>query len=126
MRSPGLLEKHYSPRAALTLYTGGGEAPVRRLISDLEALLNSGVTRIGVLLPTEYRARVSPSAAIVVDIGPSDQPEIVATRLYAALRELDQAGVERILATDVSSDHGLGAALRDRLMRAAVGRIVRN
>jgi sirohydrochlorin ferrochelatase len=45
--------------------------------------------------------------------------------LYGALRELDAAGVELILARQFPSDAGLGRAVRDRLRRAAAGRIVR-
>jgi L-threonylcarbamoyladenylate synthase len=41
-----------------------------------------------------------------------------ASRLFAALRRLDEAGLERIYAERVP-DHGLGVAINDRLTRAA-------
>ena len=58
-----------------------------------------------------------------------DLPELVAqgsfdARLYAALRELDTAGVDAIFALGIRDDEGLAAALRDRLHRAAAGRII--
>jgi L-threonylcarbamoyladenylate synthase len=125
MRSPGLLEKHYSPRAPLTLYTGEGAAPLQWLVKDLEELRRQGVAPIGVLIASDERSAVPDHGSIVVaDRGPSNRPDIAAARLYAALRELDQAGVEQILATDVSVRGGLGDALRDRLTRAAAGRVV--
>ena len=47
----------------------------------------------------------------------------IARGLYASLRALDEAGVAVILARDFGP-HGLGLAIRDRLTRAAAGRVV--
>ena len=125
MRSPGLLEKHYSPRAPLTLYVGEGEAPLRRLRADVERLIREGVGRIGVLVASEDREQLpGESALVVIDLGPRQHLEIIAARLYAAMRELDHAGVDLILAVDIDARDGLAAAIRDRLTRAAAGRLV--
>ena len=48
----------------------------------------------------------------------------MAAELYAALREFDRVAVDRIFAKGVSTTDGLGAAVQDRLRRAAAGRIV--
>ena len=45
-----------------------------------------------------------------------------ARELFAALRELDGTGVDVILATAIDTA-GLGLAVRDRLLRAAEGRV---
>ena len=125
MRSPGLLEKHYSPRAPLTLYTGEGEAPLRRLRADAERLMRDGVARIGVLVASEDREQLpTEGALVVIDLGPRQHLEVIAARLYAAMRELDHAGVDVILALDIEARDGLAAAIRDRLTRAAAGRLV--
>ena len=50
---------------------------------------------------------------------------VVASKLYATLRELDAAGADVILVHGFP-DHGLGAAVQDRLRSAAAGRIVRD
>jgi L-threonylcarbamoyladenylate synthase len=42
--------------------------------------------------------------------------------LFAALRTLDATGVDVIFASSIGSD-GLARAIRDRLMRAAEGRV---
>jgi L-threonylcarbamoyladenylate synthase len=126
MLSPGLLEKHYSPRAPLTLYVGDGDAPLRRLVADIGDLIRDGA-RVGVLVSAEDRMRLPSNRSLtVVDLGPRGRLDVVATRLYAALRELDQAGVDRILAADIPERSGLGTALHDRLTRAAAGRITRS
>jgi L-threonylcarbamoyladenylate synthase len=123
MLSPGLLEKHYSPRAPLTLYVGDGDAPIRQLLADVDDLLRDGA-RVGVLVSANDRERLpSNRSLVVVDLGPRKRLDIAATRLYAALRELDRAEVDRILVADVRDRSGLGSAIHDRLTRAAAGRI---
>jgi L-threonylcarbamoyladenylate synthase len=104
-RSPGLLAKHYSPRAPLTLYEGASERVRARLQRDAESARAAG-RRVGLFLP-------------------EDDAEAVASRLYAALRELDADGVDEILACLPPGTGGLSQAVADRLRRAAAGRIVR-
>jgi L-threonylcarbamoyladenylate synthase len=47
----------------------------------------------------------------------------VAQRLFAALRAIEQTGVDLILARDPGQE-GLSLTIRDRLVRAAEGRII--
>jgi len=129
MASPGMLERHYSPRAPLTLYEGNTDAAIERMVTDAREAHREGA-RIGVLtvsdLVERLRGRLAPRvAAHIEDAGAaSDLPEIAA-RLYAALRAFDAARVDVILAHVPSVATGLGAAIRDRLYRAAAGRIKR-
>jgi L-threonylcarbamoyladenylate synthase len=60
----------------------------------------------------------------VMPYGSRLDPARAARELFAALRALDQTGVTYILATSIGTD-GLGLAVRDRLVRAAEGRVVR-
>jgi L-threonylcarbamoyladenylate synthase len=57
--------------------------------------------------------------AHVVRLGAEHDLPVVAARLYAALRELDAAGVDVILVRGFPEGSGLGVAIRDRLRRAA-------
>jgi L-threonylcarbamoyladenylate synthase len=107
MSSPGLLSKHYAPRAPLTLYEGDPERALARLEADARAAEAAG-TRVAVL-----------------DFGGERDPARVAGRLYDALRAADDRGVELILVRGCSVETGLGLAVQDRLRRAAAGRIVR-
>ena len=122
MRSPGLLTKHYSPRAPMTLYSGDHARVLARIAADAREALGQG-ERVGILAADGDRAQL-PDAAHVVTVGPSDDLPSVASRLYAALRELDAAQVDRILARGFGSADGLGVAIADRLRRAAGGRMV--
>jgi L-threonylcarbamoyladenylate synthase len=129
MRSPGLLSKHYAPEAPLTLYEGSREPVIARLIGDARAALERA-QRVGLVLLAEdlddVRRALGPRAsALHVRVLAAEQdPHGAAARLYASLRELDSAGVDTILARSFPAETGLGAAVRDRLRRAAAGRIV--
>ena len=103
-RSPGLLTKHYSPRATLTLYEGPADRVLARIRQDADLAQAAG-RRIGLLLPDADAA-------------------VTAARLYAALREFDAAGVEEIFASLPPATDGLSQAVADRLRRAAAGRVV--
>jgi L-threonylcarbamoyladenylate synthase len=123
--SPGLLEKHYSPRAPLTLYTGNASKAFLRAHSDAKRLIRVEGARVGLIVWAEERAATTNMGGLIVmDLGPRDRLEVAAAGLYATLRDLDRASVDRILALDVVGDSGLAAAIRDRLTRAAAGRVV--
>jgi L-threonylcarbamoyladenylate synthase len=103
-RSPGLLEKHYSPRAPLTLYVGAAGRVAERMRHDVEAARAAG-RRVGILVPDA-------------------DPAVTAARLYATLRDFDASGVDEILATLPATADGLSPAVADRLRRAAAGRVI--
>jgi L-threonylcarbamoyladenylate synthase len=103
-RSPGLLTRHYSPRAPLTLYEGPVERVIDRIRTDVEAAEAAG-RRVGLLVP-------------------DDDAAVTAARLYAALRAFDAEGVDEIFARLPQTTDGLSQAIADRLRRAAAGRVV--
>jgi L-threonylcarbamoyladenylate synthase len=129
MRSPGLLEKHYSPRAPLTLYEGSRDAVLDRMAADARASLGR-VARIGVILAEGDAERLGPAAEVsdsrlhIRTLGKEDDLDVVAARLYETLRDLDSAGVDAILVRSFAAESGLGVAVHDRLRRAAAGRVV--
>jgi L-threonylcarbamoyladenylate synthase len=126
MPSPGMLEKHYSPRAALTLYEGKTDVVLQSLIEAARVALADGRS-VGIIAAEEDRtafaALGSQARLLVRAIGSQDAPDVVASKLYPTLRELDAAGADVILVRGFP-DHGLFAAVQDRLRRAAAGRIV--
>ena len=116
--SPGLLSKHYAPRTPVTLYRGPEGAVTAALIRDARAALEAG-RRVGVLMTREQAAPLDGISVVVADLGSEGNANHVATRLYAALRELDASDVDVILARDFPTDTGLWRAIRDRLRRAS-------
>jgi len=93
--SPGMLASHYAPRAAIRLNAIRGEAG--------EVLLGFG--------------------AIGGDLNLSASGDLAeaATRLFAALREMDALAPTCIAVAPIP-DEGLGEAINDRLQRAAAPR----
>jgi L-threonylcarbamoyladenylate synthase len=127
MPSPGLLEKHYAPVTPMTLYEGTDA--VDAIVRDARLARNRG-QKIGILAADEDRRKLGAAGGVeggpplkIVTVGSADEAEAVAARLYAALRELDAAGLDLILARGFPARGGLGLAIQDRLRRAAGNRI---
>lgn len=100
--SPGMLPQHYAPRTPLAI------------IDDLGTLASP--SRCALLTLQPHPAASSFAVVEVLSAG-GDLTE-AAANFFAALRRLDAACVERIVALPFPN-HGLGRALNDRLMRAA-------
>jgi len=99
--SPGLLASHYAPRAALRL-----EA---RDAASFEVALDFG----GALRMSGAGARL--------DLSPASDLAEAAANLFAHLRALDGLGSLVIAVAPIPAS-GLGAAINDRLRRAAAPR----
>jgi L-threonylcarbamoyladenylate synthase len=111
--SPGVGLRHYAPRARLVLVG----APLDRLAARLEdAAMDLAGERVGVMLPVEVGW--SHSGAVLFPWGRWSVPEELARNLYAGLRALDSQGCTVILCPVPPAD-GVGAAIRDRLRKAA-------
>ncbi|MGA2276139.1 MAG: L-threonylcarbamoyladenylate synthase [Terracidiphilus sp.] len=114
--SPGVGLRHYAPRAKLMLI----EAELDELAARLaDAARSQAGERVGVMLPEGLSAPVS--AATVFAWGRWVAPEELAQRLYSGLRALDEAGCSVILCP-LPPDKGIGAAIRDRLLKAGMQR----
>ena len=113
--SPGAGLRHYAPRARLLLV----DAPVRELGARLNAAARAaGNEVLGLMLPDGIAAEGGFAAAHLFKWGRWDAPEEMARTLYAGLHALDAAGCTVILCPLPPAD-GIGAALRDRLRKAA-------
>ncbi|WP_263418466.1 L-threonylcarbamoyladenylate synthase [Terriglobus albidus] len=101
--SPGVGIRHYAPRARVVLVRDQAELQAR--------VASLGPERTGVLLPAGWT-----SGGQIFDWGRT--PEEMAQRLFAGLRDLDSRGVTSIVCP-LPPEHGVGAALLDRLRKAA-------
>ncbi len=103
LRSPGLLVSHYAP--GLTVRLNATD------IADDEALLAFGPPL--------------PGAGVAFELSRAADPVEAASRLFEGLRWLDREGARlglRGIAVMAVPDAGLGAAINDRLQRAAAPR----
>ena len=110
LRSPGLLKKHYSPRARLLLLAWSDEADLNRQVADLR--LNRA--RCHVLAHTHVP---SPEGFGRVSLIPHDA-EAFARALYGELHSCDAHGAETIL-VELPPPTPEWSGITDRLRRAA-------
>lgn len=111
--SPGVGLRHYAPRARLILLEAAFEELSARLREAASGLANE---RVGVMLPAELTAPAE--IAAVFAWGRWAAPAEMARELYAGLRALDALECTVILCP-VPPVAGIGAAIRDRLLKAA-------
>ncbi len=113
--SPGVGLRHYAPRARLVLVdVPPTDDPSHTLVSAIDAF-NVPDSTIGLMLPDGWQAS---HASQVFPWGPWQDKDVLARRLFAGMRALDDAGVDTILCPLPAAD-GVGLALRDRLRKAA-------
>jgi L-threonylcarbamoyladenylate synthase len=118
--SPGVGIRHYAPRARLVLVAAlDSAAPLAAIEASIENAARSQTgERVGVMLPQGAAAPAAIAPDRVFPWGRWNHPEELAHRLYAGLRALDAAGCTVILCP-LPAVEGIGAAIRDRLLKAA-------
>ncbi|WP_342508453.1 L-threonylcarbamoyladenylate synthase [Sporosarcina sp. FSL K6-2383] len=112
-RSPGMKYMHYAPEAPLFVI-----APdVLAIREAVDALREEG-KRVAVIGPDDIDI---PAADWYFAVGPRNNNEAMASHLYRAIRQCDLTDADIILAveTDLS---GVGAAVMNRLIKAADGK----
>jgi L-threonylcarbamoyladenylate synthase len=120
-RAPGMKYTHYAPRGRMMVVQGDNESEViARIQKELRQAKAAG-ERTGVLAFSEDAAKFQ--ADCVVDGGSRSDLTDLARRLYDALRTFDEKGVT-FIAAEGCPDEGLGAAIMNRLRKAAGGRII--
>ncbi|HEX8996058.1 MAG TPA: L-threonylcarbamoyladenylate synthase [Ktedonobacterales bacterium] len=120
-RSPGQMERHYAPRTRLIVYDATGADGAAAVLAGARRALAAG-RRVGALVSDDETSALEALGIEVERLGSPDAPEEQTRRLYAALHALDARGCDVLLAHMVAPA-GLGLALRDRLRRAAGGRL---
>jgi L-threonylcarbamoyladenylate synthase len=121
-QAPGQMLVHYSPTMPTFLFEGSREAIHTAMLNEIQRRLHQG-ERAGVLLADEDLSAFQNSGAFVYSLGNADALEQVAARLFAGLRTLEEAGVQVILCRSFGV-LGLGMAIRDRLLKAAGGKVI--
>jgi L-threonylcarbamoyladenylate synthase len=86
----------------------------QRLVETIDRLADSK-DEIGVMLPNGWDSSYAP---LVYRWGPWADGEVLARRLFAGLRELDEANAT-VIVCPVPEMEGIGEAIRDRLRKAA-------
>jgi L-threonylcarbamoyladenylate synthase len=116
--SPGIYFKHYSPQAEVLMVTGSPDEQVAKVENFMT---RNNDRRVAVLATSEHFSiyqNFSIQPVYLVSLGSRLSPEEIASHLFGAFRECDEAGAEIILVETVSPT-GVGLAVMNRLCRAA-------
>lgn len=120
-KSPGMKYKHYAPRGHLYIVRGEDSQQVLAYIQAGLAQAKVQQEKTGVIAFEEQIANYE--ADVVVSLGNLEHLETAAHRLYDALRTMDEQEVTFILA-ESCPEQGVGAAIMNRLLKAAGHRII--
>lgn len=117
--SPGVDMRHYAPNARVIPLEMSERTGNDRQARWLDAVREYSKTaqKLGVLLPSAWPLPEG-LAGIHFDWGSWEDDQELAQRLFAGLRTLDAMGADVILCP-LPPESGLGAAIRDRLLKAA-------
>jgi len=120
-KSPGMKYMHYSPKAEVVVVTGEDQQGIRERIGELIAEYRSQGKKTGVLASVETVREYPADESIAV--GSRNGLEAVARNLFNGLRSLDRMNVDIIIAEGYP-EKGLGAAIMNRLKKAAGNNII--
>ncbi|WP_226582495.1 L-threonylcarbamoyladenylate synthase [Halobacillus litoralis] len=114
-KSPGMKYTHYAPEAPLWLIDGDDEF----FENQVEKLKEENF-RIGIIASEELLNKLDHNR--IISCGSRENLEQVAERLYGALREFKESDVDVILC-EAFPETGVGAAVMNRLNKAAVKKV---
>ena len=112
-KSPGMLHRHYAPRARVVVFDAGQAAACKAAVQQAR----QAGERPFVLASRETLAAWGEEPNVRC-WGDRDRPQDLAAALFTSLRRLDDAGATLILCEGVAPE-GLGLAVMNRLLRAA-------
>jgi L-threonylcarbamoyladenylate synthase len=121
IRSPGMMHKHYAPKADVILVEGNVQAVIAE-IGKLAEFYRLKDEKVGILATDE--TQMVYKADVVKSLGSRSNLVTVAQNLFRLLREVDAENVDVIIAEGVSSE-GLGLAVMNRLRKASGYHIIK-
>lgn len=114
-KAPGMKYRHYAPKGELVIVRGA-EAAVAAYINERLGEGRIENKKTAVIATNETVAAYQ--ADVCFAVGERGSAKAAAERLYRILRECDDEGVELIL-SECFDEEGVGAAVMNRLMKAA-------
>jgi L-threonylcarbamoyladenylate synthase len=120
--SPGMMLKHYSPKAKFLLFSGGGENATAQVQQIASQMISQG-RKIGLLVTNEEFDQFSGMDAEIEVLGSGANLAAIGQTLFSRMRALDKKGAEFILMRSLPNE-GLGLAIGDRLIKAAEHKVI--
>ena len=114
-RAPGMKYRHYAPKGKVIVFSGAEDAVITEICKRVQQCFSNG-ERCAVLASVQTASCYPQERTLV--LGDRTKPETFAATLFHALRQCDTMDAEYIFAEAIS-DTGIGAAVMNRLMKAA-------
>lgn len=122
-RSPGMKYTHYAPHAQMVVVNIADLAAMRRRVVKMAEDYRREGKKVGILATDETASDYK--ADEILSLGVRQDLAAVSRNIYGALRHMDQKCVEVIICEGFPAA-GLGAAVMNRLSKAAGGNIITN
>lgn len=113
-KSPGQKYKHYAPKAEAYLLKGSLLEKVNRLSDFIKEKTDK---KIGVMGSSQLLSLFQASQIETIDLGPWEDLDQVASKIFKGLRDLDRKNVD-IIVVEAFSEEGLGLAIMNRLKKS--------
>lgn len=118
--SPGMMYKHYAPKAKLTLISGDENRVAQKCIELYQKSESENIN--SKILCFDEHDYLYPKNSYI-RIGSKNHLEELAHRLFALLRNLDDQNIECVY-SEVADLDGIGLAIMNRMIRAAAFNII--
>jgi L-threonylcarbamoyladenylate synthase len=115
-KSPGMKYRHYAPKAEMLMVQGARSAVIQTMLK----LTQPNDATVAILCAHEHIQDYP--ERICIDLGPLNQPAILAANLYACLHQCD---AYRKVYSEAFDERDIGVALMDRLTKAVGHRILK-
>ena len=119
-KAPGMMYRHYAPKAQLTIVEGGEKEVVDRIL-ELAAQSSREGKSVGIIAADETAEFYKDYD--VKNIGSRETDKEIARRLFRVLREFDDEGTDVILSESFETPR-MGQAIMNRLLKAAGHRVI--
>lgn len=120
-KAPGMKYRHYAPKGELIIVEGAKSAVIDKINNLVQQDREKGY-KTGVIATLETEKAYV--ADVVKNVGRKGHEEEVAHHLFRILREFDDEAVDKMYSESFAED-GLGAAVMNRLLKAAGHQIIK-
>lgn len=120
-KAPGMKYRHYAPKGELIIVEGAKDAVVNK-INELSIKAKEQGFKVGVISTEENLSLYK--ADVVKSVGRKGHDEEVAHHLFRILREFDEENTDKMF-SESFEESGVGAAVMNRLLKAAGHQIIK-
>jgi len=120
-KAPGMKYRHYAPKGELVIVEGNKEDVIKK-INELTNIDKNNNLKTGVIATEETKDYYD--ADLIKSAGHKNKEGEVAHHLFRILREFDDENIQKMYSESFKND-GVGAAVMNRLLKAAGHQIIK-